>query len=247
MIIKSILEFIGQCVINLIFSIKYLLEGKVNWKNTIIQAASIGYDSVGISLIIIFVTGAVISLQLARYFYMSGGEAYVGGLVSITLVRELAPVFTALAISARAGTAIASEIGNMKISQQVDAMKVLSVNPLAYLVLPRVIAAAVMVPLVTILAQLTGLIGGMFIAKLSINLHPQRFFNAVWLYTQTKDVYICLLKAFVFGIIMALVCSTQGLNTTGGAANVGKAVTKSAIWTTVIILIADYIISWIYY
>ena len=177
--IVPVIEFIGECITNLLISLKYFLQDKANWKTTIQQAAVIGYDSVGISLVIIFITGAVISLQVARYFYMSGGEAYVGGLVSLTILKELAPVFTAMVISARAGTAMASELGNMKITDQVDAIKTLGVDPVRYLVLPRVLATAIVVPMVTVLAIVCGLLGGMFIAKLSIGLHQARFINSV--------------------------------------------------------------------
>ena len=242
---KYVVEFVGQCVINLLISLKYLLFGKISLKNTMQQAAAIGYDSVGISLVIIFITGAVISLQVARYFYMSGGEAYVGGLVSLTVLKELAPVFTAMVISARAGTAMASELGNMQITEQVDAMKTLNVDPIKYLILPRVLASAIVVPMVTVLAIVIGLLGGMFIAKLSIGLHQYRFMNSVWLYTQVSDVYTSLLKSFVFGIALSTVCATQGMLTKGGAREVGIAVTKSAIWTTVVILILDYLVTWI--
>jgi len=243
--IRPVIEFIGQCISNLIISLKYFSEGKVSIKNTLQQAAVIGFDSIGISLVIIFITGAVISLQVARYLYMSGGEAYVGGLVSLTVLKELAPVFTAMVISARAGTAMASELGNMQITDQIDAMKTLSVDPIRYLVLPRVLAASIVVPMVTMLAIIVGLAGGMLIAKLSIGLHQYRFMNSVWLYTQVKDVYVCLLKAFIFGIALSTVCATRGMETRGGAKEVGIAVTKSAIWTTVVILILDYLITWI--
>ncbi len=242
---KPVIAFIGQCVVNLLISLKYLLTGKVSIKNTLQQAALIGYDSVGISLVIIFITGAVISLQVAKYFYMSGGEAYVGGLVSLTVLKELAPVFTAMVISARAGTAMASELGNMQITEQVDAMKTLNVDPIKYLVLPRILASAIVVPMVTMLSVVVGLSGGMFVAKMSIGLHQYRFMNSVWLYTQASDLDTCLLKAFIFGIALATVCATQGLNTRGGAREVGIAVTKSAIWTTVVILILDYLVTWI--
>ena len=242
---KYVVEFIGQCIINLLISLKYLLVGKVSLKNTLQQAAVIGYDSIGISLVIIFITGAVISLQVARYFYMSGGEAYVGGLVSLTVLKELAPVFTAMVISARAGTAMASELGNMQITEQVDAMKTLNVDPVKYLILPRVLASSIVVPMVTVLAIVVGLLGGMFVAKLSIGLHQFRFMNSVWLYTQVSDVYTCILKSFVFGIALSTVCATQGMLTKGGAREVGIAVTKSAIWTTVVILILDYLVTWI--
>ena len=175
--IIPVIEFIGKCIMNLISVAKYIFTGKIGYKNTIKQAAMIGFDSIGISLVIIFITGAVISLQVARYFYMSGGESYVGGLVALTILKELAPVFTAMVISARAGTAMASELGNMQITEQVDAMKTLHVDPIKYLVLPRVLASSIVVPMVTLLAIVVGLVGGMFIAKISIGLHQYRFMN----------------------------------------------------------------------
>ena len=249
-VFKSILpriEFIGQCITNLIISAKYLFTGKVNLKNTLYQAAQIGYDSVGISLVIIFITGAVISLQVAKYFYMSGGEAYVGGLVSLTILKELAPVFTAMVISARAGTAMASELGNMQITDQVDAMKTLNVDPVKYLVLPRVLASAIVVPMVTMMSIVVGLLGGMFISKISIGLHQHRFINSVWLYTHVKDVNECLLKSFIFGIALAIVCATKGLDTRGGAKEVGIATTKAVVWSFLAIAVWDFIFAAVFY
>ena len=140
---------------------------------------------------------------------------------------------------------MASELGNMQITEQVDAMKTLNVDPIKYLVLPRVLASAIVVPMVTTLAIVSGLAGGMLISKLSIGLHQYRFMNSVWLYTQTKDLYECLIKSLVFGVALSLVCATRGLNTKGGAREVGIAVTQSAIWTTVVILILDYLVTWI--
>ena len=112
-------------------------------------------------------------------------------------------------------------------------------------VVSLILASAIVVPMVTTLSIVAGLVGGMVIAKLSIGLHQYRFMNSVWLYTQTKDLYECLIKSLVFGVALALVCATRGLNTKGGAREVGIAVTQSAIWTTVVILILDYLVTWI--
>lgn len=247
MIIKDSLSFIGDCVINLIETVKCLFKCGFNLKNTLYQAAVIGYDSISIVMIIIFITGSVISLQLAKYFYMSGADAYVGGLVSIAITRELAPVFSALAIGARAGTAIASELGNMSVTEQVDALKVLKVSPAGYLILPRLLAGIVVIPMVTILSQLVGIVGGMWVAQTSIGMHPNRFINSVWLYTRTYDIGVSLFKSLIFGILIIIICCTQGLNTRGGAREVGQSTTMSSVWMTLTILVFDYFLTWMFY
>ena len=124
------INFIGQCIQNLIIALKYTFEGRVKFSSVISNAASIGYDSLPIALAIVFIAAVVISLQISKQFLMSGGESYVGGFMAIALIRELAPGFAALAISARAGTAVSAEIANMKVTSQVDAMKTLKVNPI---------------------------------------------------------------------------------------------------------------------
>ena len=241
-----VINFIGQCTINFFRAVKYTFSGELSIKNTLAQAAAIGYDSLGIALTIAFVAGAVLSLQVAQQFIMSGAEAYVGGLVSLAIIREMAPIFASLAIGARAGTAIAAEIGNMKVTEQIDAMKTLKVDPISYLLLPRMIAGALIVPAVTIMAELIGVIGGMWVANVSINLHPNRYLTSVWLYTNVSDIRVSLIKAVIFGILITLICVTHGLNTKGGAKEVGQTTTKAAIWTMTTILIADYLLTWIF-
>lgn len=241
------ITFVGQCVLNLITAIKYMLEGRVKFSSVISNAASIGYDSLPIALAIVFIAAVVISLQISKQFLMSGGESYVGGFMAIALIRELAPGFAALAISARAGTAISAEIANMKVTSQVDAIKTLKVNPVGYYFAPRIIAAAFTIPAIVVLAELFGIVGGMAVSYLTINLHPARYMNSVWLWINTKDIYVSLLKGFIFGIIITTVCATQGYNTEGGAKNVGISTTEAAIKATVILLTADLIIALLFY
>ncbi|HSA06934.1 MAG TPA: ABC transporter permease [Candidatus Gastranaerophilales bacterium] len=242
-----IIEFIGFCIIKLFEAVKKIIKGEINFKNTLIQAAVIGYDSLSISLIICLVAGAVLSMQVAERFILSGADAYVGGLVSIAIIREIAPVFASLAIGARAGTAITAEIGNMGVTEQLDALKTLKVDPVEYLLIPRLIAGVIVVPLVTILAELIGIIGGMFVADATVKLHPSLFINSVWLYTDTDDIRASLIKAAVFGVLVTLICTCHGLRTTGGAKEIGIATTNAAIWTAVTILLFDLLLSWIFF
>lgn len=241
------IDFFGLCVENLILSIKYLFSKQVRYANVISQAAAISYDSLTISLVIVLIAAAVIAIQVSKQFLMSGADSYIGGTMAIVIIREIAPGFAALAVGARAGTAISAEIANMQVTSQVDAIKTLKVDPVGYYFTPRLIAAGVTIPMVVLIAELIGLAGGMFVCFFTINLHPHRYINSVWLWLNTRDVYISLLKAFVFGVGIALVCATQGYETKGGAKEVGISTTQAAIKSTIFMLVADFIINLIYY
>ena len=241
------IEFLGLCTQNLIKSFKYLLSGQLRFSEVISKAASISYDSLSISLIIAFISAAVIAIQVSKQFLMTGAEAYIGGTLVIVLLREIAPGFVALAIGARAGTAISAEIANMQVTSQVDAMKTLKVDPVGYYFTPRIIAAAITVPMVVLLAEFVGTIGGMFVAQATINLHPARYMYSVWAWLSTRDIYISLLKAAIFGALIALVCATQGYETKGGAKEVGISTTQAAILSTIYMLIADFLINLVFY
>lgn len=241
------ITFLGKCVENLWRTLKYLCSGQMRLKHAITQAALISYDSLMISLTISFVAAAVITIQVSKQFLMSGADGYIGGTLAIVIIREIAPAFVALSIGARAGTAISAEIANMQVTEQVDAIKTLKVDPVGYYFAPRILSAAITVPMVTIIAELIGIIGGMFVAYLTIELHPQRYMHSVWAWLALKDFYISILKAFVFGILIALVCATQGYETTGGAKEVGISTTLAAIKSTIYMLIADFIINFVFY
>ncbi len=241
------IDFFGLCIQNLISSIKYLFSRQVRFSSVISQAAAISYDSLTISLVIVLIAAAVIAIQVSKQFLMSGADTYVGATMAIVIIREIAPGFAALAIGARAGTAISAEIANMQVTSQVDAIKTLKVDPVGYYFTPRLIAAGFTVPMVVILAELIGIVGGMFVCYFTINLHPQRYINSVWLWLNTRDIYISILKAVIFGVLIALVCATQGYETKGGAKEVGLSTTQAAIKSTIYMLIADFIINLIYY
>lgn len=241
------INFLGNCVKNLYASIRYCFSGNTRFSSILAQAAAISYDSLIISLVIAFVAAAVIAIQVSKQFLMTGAEAYVGGSIAIVMIREIAPGFVALAIGARAGTAISAEIANMQVTSQVDAIKTLKIDPVGYYFTPRIIAAAATVPMVVIIAELIGIYGGLVVAYFTIGLHPARYINSVWLWLSTKDIYISIFKAFVFGILIALVCATQGYMTKGGAKDVGISTTKAAVLSTVYMLVADFLINLIFY
>lgn len=245
--IGQTLATIGHCSENLLTSLKFLLKGQISLRNTLLQAAIIGVDSAVIAVVISMVSGAVLALQISKQFIQNGADAYIGGLVAVSIIREIAPLFASLSIGARAGTAITAEIANMKVTEQIDALKVLRVDPIYYLVLPRIIASMAMLPLITIIAQVLGILGGMVVAKIVVNLHYTRYITSVWRYTDIYDIETSLIKSVVFGLLIALVCSTIGLLTKGGAKEVGRATTQAAIWTASAVVLADYILTWIFY
>lgn len=209
--------------------------------------SAIGFDSLGICMSIVFIAACVIALQVAHQFLMSGGESYIGGFLAVALIREIAPGFAALALAARAGTAITAQVANMQVTNQIEAIDVLKVDSVGYYFAPRIIAGALSCVAIVLLAELLGTLGGMIVSFYTIDLHPFRYFNSVWLMLVVKDINISLLKGLIFGSLIALVCATMGYNTKGGAKNVGESTTKSAIASTVYILVADLIIDVLFY
>lgn len=232
---------------NLWECIKYIFNGNLRLKTVITQAASISYDSLPISLVISFISAAVIAIQVSKEFLLTGAEAYIGGSIAVVMIREIAPGFVALAIGARAGTAISAEIANMQVTSQVDAIKTLKVNPVGYYFAPRILASALTVPMVVLIAEFIGILSGMFVAMGTIDLHPARYMASAWAWIETKDIYISLLKASVFGALIALVCASKGYETSGGAKEVGYSTTQAAILSTIYMLIADFLINLLFY
>lgn len=239
------ISFFGLCVQNLITSIKYLFSTRRS--SIIAQATAISYDSLTIALAIVIIAASVIAIQVSKSFLMSGAETYIGGSIAVVIIREIAPGFAALAIGARAGTAISAEIANMQVTSQVDAMKTLKVDPVGYYFTPRLVAAGLTVPFVVLIAEFVGIVAGLLICLVTIDLHPNRYINSVWAWLNTRDIYISLLKAFIFGVLISLVCATQGYTTKGGAKEVGISTTQAAIKSTVYMLVADFVINLLFY
>ena len=241
------IRFLGVCVQNFIECLKYLFGGEVRFKRIISQAAAISYDSLPISLVIAFIAAAVIAIQVSKQFLMTGAESYIGGTIAVVMIREIAPGFVALAIGARAGTAISAEIANMQGTSQVDAIKTLKISPVGYYFTPRILASAITVPMVVMIAEFIGLVGGMYVSQVTIDLHPARYWTSAFAWMATKDIYISLLKGSIFGGLIALVCASKGYETIGGAKEVGASTTQAAILSTIYMLVADFLINLVFY
>ena len=209
-----------------------------------LQMDTIGVGSLAIISITGFFSGAVMALQMSKALSTYGQVGKTGQLVSLTLVRELGPVLTALMVAGRNASGIASELGSMKVTEQIDAMRALGTDPVQKLVTPRLIATAVMLPLLTIIADFVGMFGGFIIAKIFLGLPAKQYWTSVWQsLTWGTDVAQGLLKPFVFAIVIAMIGCFYGLRTTGGTQGVGRSTTQAVVAATVLVFILDLLIT----
>jgi len=208
-----------------------------------IQMDTIGVGSLAIISITGFFSGAVMALQMSRALTTYGQVGKTGTLVSLTLVRELGPVLTALMVAGRNASGIASELGSMKVTEQIDAMRALGTDPVQKLVTPRLIATAFMLPLLTIIADFVGMFGGFIIAQIFLGLTPKQYWTSVWQTLVWDDVAQGLVKPFVFAIVIAMIGCFYGLRTSGGTQGVGRSTTQAVVAATVLIFILDLLIT----
>jgi phospholipid/cholesterol/gamma-HCH transport system permease protein len=206
-------------------------------------AEFIGVQSILIVGMIGLFVGMVFALQLTSALRQFGTESFVGATLGLALSRELAPVFTSIVVAARAGAGMATELGSMRITEQIDALSTLAVNPVQYLVTPRVIAALVMVPLLAMLFNCVGMFGGYGVAVWIEGVDRGVFLeNARWI-VDTKDVVQGVVKATIFGAALSLISCYQGFHATGGAKGVGIGTTRAVVGSFVTILVLDYFLS----
>ena len=239
----AMLETIGHIGFNLRDVFVLMLKGKVSLKKVIAEAARIGVDSLPLVMMISWLAGMIISLQLAAEMVKQGGGNFVGAFVTLVMLKELGPIMAAFAIVFMEGSSIAAEIASMKVTEQVDAIKTLKVNPIQYLIAPKVFAGIIIVPLSVIIASTTGIFGGLFTSVAHTELTAVGYLESVRTGLFMKDICSSLVKGAVFGGIIAVVCATIGYETKGGALDVGKATTKGVVWSITIAAIFDYIIS----
>ena len=203
----------------------------------LLQMDAIGVGSLFIVSLIGFFSGVVMALQMSRALATYGAEGQIGQIVSITLVRELGPVLASLLVAGRNASGIASELGSMRVTEQIDAMRALGTDPIQKLVTPRLIAMAVVLPLLTIIADFLGLVGGWFIAYGMLNITTSQYWSTAWRALEYNDLTQGLLKPFLFAIVIALVGCYYGINTTGGTQGVGRSTTKAVVVASVWIFI----------
>lgn len=222
-----------------------LLRGRLHRRNTIEQMAIVGTGSLVITLITALFVGAVFTIQVAKEFINFGAQGAIGGVLAIAITRELAPVLTAVIIAGRIGSAFAAEIGTMEVTEQIDALYLLRTDPLDYLVTPRLVACVLMMPLLTIVAIFTGLSGGMVIAQGLYSISRETFLDSVQRFLATWDIVSAMIKAGVFGALIAAIGTTWGLTTTGGAKGVGESTTAAVVTSLLAIFSSNFFLSWV--
>jgi phospholipid/cholesterol/gamma-HCH transport system permease protein len=225
--------------------IVHLMRGKIHWRNTVEQMVAVGPESLLVALLMAASVGMVFTIQVSREFINLGAGSAVGGVLAIALARELAPVLTAVVLAGRVGSAFAAELGTMQVTEQIDALYMLKTDPIDYLVIPRVLACCLMQPLLTILAFTTGIVGGVLIADVMYNISNSVFLDSARNFLTTWDLVSAMIKGAVFGILIAVIGSSWGLTTTGGAKGVGQSTTTAVVTALLSIFVTNFFLSWI--
>ncbi|MDH7600585.1 MAG: ABC transporter permease [Armatimonadota bacterium] len=237
-------EFLGDSFLLALRTCGFILRANVDVRDTLRQMAFIGVASLPIVVVTVVFSGAVLSLYMSQLVVKWGVGGYTGAAVGLSIARELGPVVSAVVVAARAGSAIAAEIGTMKVTEQIDALRALAVNPVQYLVVPRVLAAVAMLPLLTLIADVMGVAAGYGVAVLN-GVAGESFLSSLKAQVTTYDVTMGLVKTLFFGAVIAIVGSQQGLRTSGGASGVGRATTNAVVKSIVIIYILNFFLAYI--
>lgn len=260
---KNPIAVIGKVTIGLvvhIFEVLHLFGQTIYWivvgpfKHKFVRSQSIFEQMVFVgikSLLIVFFvalfTGIVIAMQSAYQLSRLGATVYVAALVSVSMARELGPVLTALVIAGRIGAAITAELGTMTVTEQVEALKTVALNPIRFLVVPRFLALLVMLPCLTIFADMCGIFGGYLVGVYNLHINSHLYWSTTYKFLEAKDVLTGLYKSVVFAIIIVMIGCYQGLHTKGGAEGVGKSTTVSVVTSFILVIIADCIMTAIFY
>jgi phospholipid/cholesterol/gamma-HCH transport system permease protein len=207
------------------------------------QMESIGVGSLPVVMMTGFFTGAVLTLQSANTLTRFGAKAQTGYAVGVSLVRELGPVIGSLMVAGRSGSGMASELGSMVVTEQVNAMRALGTDPVKKLVVPRVLATTLMMPILTIVADTLGILGGLLVSTLMLRISNNQYLSSAFDGLHNSDVVGGLIKPFVFGAIIALVGCHCGLRTSGGTQGVGRSTTQAVVNASVLILLFDFLLS----
>lgn len=243
--VLSILEQVGVITILWGQTIKQL--PKIQWKLTIYQMAQLGVNSLPIVTLTLLFAGMVMTLQIVDILLRYGAQATLGGAMSVSMGRELGPILTGVVMAGRVGAAMTAEIGTMKVTEQIDALRCMAVNPIAYLVVPRFVACICMVPLLAFYGYIIGTAGGYAVAVFGAGLAHFTYVNSIEVWTAITDIIYGLIKAMFFGGIISIIACYEGLHAKSGAEGVGKATTKSVVTSIIFIFICNYILSVILY
>lgn len=253
---QNFLEQLGRTVINSLQQIGAVVMltfqalgfvRQVNGRHFMHQMSHLGVDSLPIVLLTMLFTGMVMTVQTAHEFIKYGAQSSVGGVIGIAIGRELGPVLTGVVVAGRVGAAITAEIGSMKVTEQIDALRVMAVNPVSYLVVPRLLACMMMVPILVVFGDVIGAFGGLIMAVSYAGINEYTYLHSITHFAVVNDVAGGLVKAVFFGAIVALIGCYKGLHSENGAEGVGKATTGSVVTAIILIFISNYFLSLVLY
>lgn len=211
------------------------------------QMEQIGVRSLGVAGITTVFTGMVLALQTALSLPSLGIKYYIGSVVSKSLVRELGPVLTALIVGGRIGSGMTAEIGTMKVTEQIDALRSMAADPVKKLVAPKLVATLLMLPALTVIGDALGILGGLVVATFTLNLPPGLYINDVLESLTLGDIFSGVAKSFFFAYFIAIIGCYNGLNTTGGADGVGRATTNTVVLAAILVLVSDFFLTKLFY
>jgi phospholipid/cholesterol/gamma-HCH transport system permease protein len=231
----------------LLRAVKHIFTRPFYFRDIVEQMEVIGVRSLSIVLLTNFFTGMVLALQTGYQIARFGAKAYIGVVVALSVVRELGPVLTALVVAGRVGAGIAAELGSMQVTEQVDAMRAMATNPVKKLVTTRLVALLIMLPLLTVLGDLVGIIGGMVISLYSLGLDFSFYQSSTIQALTLIDIFTGMVKPVVFAVIIAIVGCYLGLSTTGGTQGVGRSTTLSVVSASILIFLFDFMLVKIFF
>jgi phospholipid/cholesterol/gamma-HCH transport system permease protein len=234
---------LGEVGIFALATLRAIFQTRLKVKKLFYQINYIGVSSLSIVFLVGTAIGAVLALQtyigLARF----GSTQFIGPIVFLAMTREFGPVFTAIMVIGRAGSAMTAELGSMRISEQIDALQTLCINPLQYLVVPRVIAATLILPFLSLFCSFFGIVAGYIVSVHVLGINGETYMEAIRSAAELSDILNGLAKAFIFGLILSIISTYKGYNTRGGATGLGLATTQSVVFSNVTVIIADYILT----
>lgn len=234
---------IGRITTLLWNTIRFMPKGLLSWRLIVEQMQHIGVGSLWLVFVVSLFTGAVAAVQAAYQFSSVVPLKYIGAVIIRSVIIELGPVLTALVVGGRVGAMIAAELGTMKVTEQIDALRAMGINHIRYLVVPRIISALIMLPIVVIFANALAIFGGYVVSVTSIGVTSHTYVTGVKQFFFMKDLYTGLIKSFFFGAIIGTMGCHYGLETEGGAEGVGAATTRAVVASCVLVLISNYVLA----
>ncbi len=244
---QKLLERAGGITLLAARSFAVMFRRPLEWKRWFAEMENIGVRSLGVAGITTLFTGMVMALQTAFSLPSLGVKYYIGAVVSKSLVRELGPVLTALIVGGRVGAGMTAELGSMKVTEQIDALRSMGADPVKKLVAPKLLAILVMIPALTILGDAIGVLGGLIIGVFQLNVTASFYMNDVISALNLEDVSSGVGKSFFFAVFIAMIGCYNGLNVRGGADGVGRATTDTVVQASILILISDFFLTKLFF